>query len=137
VSDVAETFRLALCEQNDLMNKIIKERDALAKRVEELEEEVERGRKLIERDRTGMAAALNEIRRVAIGYGWIPNGELGSYTAAGCGEGEELTEEVLRQEVGRCLDAIRGLAVRALAASGDCVNEMFATRRAGRPSHKV
>jgi len=37
VSDVAETFRLALCEQNDLMNKIIKERDALAKRVAELE----------------------------------------------------------------------------------------------------
>ena len=136
VMGVAEDFRLALVEQNDLLNKTIAERtEARAEafraqeRVRELEAEVERGRQLIERDRTGMATALNKIRTIAKGYGWIPDGELGSYAAAGCGEGEELTEDVLRKEVGYCLCQIRAVATVALSDSGDCVNEMLAAKR--------
>lgn len=114
--------------------EVLERAKALAKRVEELQAEVERGKALIVRDRTGMASALNGIREIARGYRWIPEGELGSYTHAGCGEGVELTETILREEIGRCLDEIRAVATGALAASGDCVNEMFATRRAGRTS---
>ena len=102
---------------------------AMAREIRRLREENERLQNLIERDKTGMASALNAIRTVAIGYGWIPAGELGSYTAAGCGEGEELTEEVLREEVGRCLDEVRAIAVQAVGESGDRVNAAFIRER--------
>lgn len=96
-----------------------------AERVAEAEKERERLRALLDRDHTGLASALNAIRRTAAGYRWIPAGELGSYSAAGCGEGEELTEEVLRREVGWCLDQIQKTAVTALGESGTRAGAAF------------
>src|SRR5574342_348092 len=52
---------------------------ALEAEASEARKEVDRVRDLIVRDRTGLAAALNEVRRTLRGYDWIPSNEWGSY----------------------------------------------------------
>lgn len=96
------------------------ERRALARRaVAHLPEpdprdaEIARLRAAIDRDRTGLAAALAEVERIAGGYSWIPDGAWGSY------EEQDHTLATLRAEVGQCLDAIREKASAALTASGN------------------
>ena len=89
---------------------------------EELRVEIVRLKNLIDRDRTGLADALNAVRRVARGYYWIALGEWGSY------ELDERTGKTLRKEVGMCLEEIERVAVDALRESG---------RRAGAAFRKV
>lgn len=74
--------------------------------------ENERLRDALNRDRTGLAAALAEVRNVAEGYRWIADGEWGSYSW------EEHTTETLRRETGWALGSIRDIARKALEASG-------------------
>lgn len=87
--------------------------------------EIERLRDLLDRDRTGLAAALNAIRVVTRGYGWIPSGELGCYTSPGCGEGGELTEKALRAECGRLIDEVTRIASDGLAKSATLATAAF------------
>lgn len=65
-------------------------------------------RNALNRDRTGLAAALVEVIRTADGYTWVTWGR-GSY---------EWDDERYREETGRALAAIRGLAHKALQDSG-------------------
>ena len=81
--------------------------------------EIERLKQLINRDKTGLANALNAVRQVLRGYSWIPAGEWGSY------EWHERTEKAFRDEIGRCFDEAEKIAVDALRASGDLANEAF------------
>jgi hypothetical protein len=95
------------------------ERDAALARVAALESEVNRVRDLIDRDRTGLAAALNDVRKHLASYSWIPNGEWGSYDWA------QRSEETLRKEIGWCHDAIARVAGEALEESGRRAHEAF------------
>lgn len=73
---------------------------------------LEGARKALDRDRTGLAAALNEAKKIAGGWQWLADGEWGSYDYT------QRTEATLRKEVGWCLLAIRKAADDALNASG-------------------
>lgn len=79
----------------------------------EAQAEVARVKSLIDRDRTGLAASLDAVRRVANGYFWIAAGEWGSYDYT------ERTEGTLRAEIGRCLGEILELVQSGLRQSGD------------------
>lgn len=88
--------------------------------------EVARLKDLLQRDRTGLAGALAQVRRIVgdsaspyVGYSWIPAGEWGCY------EEHEQTEANLRAEVGRCFDEIAAVAEQGLRESGTRVNAAF------------
>jgi len=82
--------------------------------------EVARLRTLIERDRTGLAAGLAEVRKIVGGYGWLAReDEWGSY------EYHEQTEQTLRREMADCLDQVEAAALGALQESGRRVTEAF------------
>ena len=87
------------------------------------EAEVKRLKKLLDRDHTGLAAALVACRRVARSYGWIPDGEWGCY------EYHERTEEALREEVGRAFAEIDSLSETALQESGTRAGAAFVPER--------
>lgn len=76
-------------------------------------------KKLIEYDRTGLAKALGAVRALVVSWGWVASGEWGSY------EWDEKTEKALREEIGRCFDAIEAVALAALRESGDRVKQAF------------
>lgn len=84
----------------------------MARDGESLLSENERLRAALHRDKTGLAAALNEVRKIAEGYRWIGDGEWGSYS------NEEHTQETLRRETGEALTTISGVALKALVVSG-------------------
>ena len=86
---------------------------------EELRAEIARLKHLIDRDRTGLADALNAVRRVARGYYWIALGEWGSY------KWHERTGKTLREEVKRCLDEIDTIVTDALRESGRRADAAF------------
>lgn len=89
-------------------------------RIAELEAEVGRLKKLIDRDQTGLAIAMNRIQAAFRGYGWLANPEeWGSY------EWDERTMTNLRSEFGRCFDEVERIATEALRASGDLANQAF------------
>lgn len=92
-------------------------------RLRELIDEVDRLKKLIDRDRTGMAAGLADVRKVLASYGWIPAGEWGCY------EWDECTEENFRAEVSRCFEKADKIALDALRESGKRASEAFGQRR--------
>ena len=84
------------------------------------EAEVERLRRLIERDRTGLAAALARVRRTVAGWAWLAApGEWGCY------EYGQRTVATLRGEIGRCLAEIETEAIDALRSSGSLVSDAF------------
>ena len=89
--------------------------------------EIARLKSLIDRDRTGLANALNAVRQVLRGYGWIPAGEWGSY------ELDQRTETNLRAEIYRCFDEAERIAVDALRASGSLANEAFRPKEPPKP----
>lgn len=89
--------------------------DALLLRVEQLEAEVKRVRGLIDRDRTGLANALAEVKARAQASYWIVEGR-GSYT---------WNDERYRRETGKVLEEIGGIATKALRESGDLANSAF------------
>lgn len=86
--------------------------DAKDVKIAELQREIARLKALIDRDRTGLARALNVIRDLVKGWRWIPAGEWGSYPH------DERTEEVLRAEVGTMAEAIETVATTSLRYSG-------------------
>lgn len=98
-------------------------RNLLAWRTKEAEEakaEATRLRTLIERDRTGLAAGLAEVRKIVGGYGWLAReDEWMSY------EYHERSEKALRQEMADCIDQVEAAAMGALQASGKRVTEAF------------
>lgn len=94
----------------------------------ELKAEVERLRALIDIDRTGLASALNAVRRHIAGWAWMPNGEWASYDWA------QRAEETLRKEIGDCFDAIEKTASDALTESGANADMAF---RPQREQHEV
>jgi hypothetical protein len=63
-------------------------------------------------DRTGLAAALVDIRKIVRGWAWIAAGEWGSY------EWQDRTVETLQREVGQAFGEIREIIERSLNASG-------------------
>ena len=89
------------------------------KLIDAYQKEIDRLKSIIDRDRTGLANALNAVRQVAKSYGWIPAGEWGSY------EWDEQTQTNFRAEVGRCFDEIDRIAIKALRESGGRANEAF------------
>lgn len=82
---------------------------ALAKAAEKLADRVAMLSSAVDRDRTGLAAALAQIITVAQGYQWVAWGR-GSY---------EFDDERYRSETGRALDSIIAGATHALRRSGD------------------
>lgn len=84
----------------------------------EAEAEVERLRTLINRDRTGLAAGLDEVRRIAQGYDWICEGR-GPY---------RYDDDRYRMEVGSLISKVVEAAGRALRDSGSRVDEAFHPR---------
>lgn len=82
--------------------------------------EVTRLRSIIERDRTGLAAGLADVRKIVGGYGWLAReDEWMSY------EYHERSEKALRQEMADCIDQVEAAALGALQASGKRVTEAF------------
>jgi len=81
-------------------------------RIASLGREIERLKKLLDRDHTGLAAGLNAVRQIGRGYRWLGLGEWGSYDYT------ERTEETLRNEIRTCLDEIEAKALLALNESG-------------------
>lgn len=87
--------------ERPMIRALVATYDALVARVTML-------RNALNRDRTGLAAALVEVIRTADGYSWVTWGR-GSY---------EWDDERYREEPGRALAAIKGLAHKALQSSG-------------------
>lgn len=84
-------------------------------RAERAETEVARLKELLDRDRTGLAAALGECRRAAQSRWWIVEGR-GSY---------EWDDERYRRETGAGLQEIVEICSKALAASGKLADAAF------------
>jgi len=84
--------------------------------------EIERLRGLIDRDRTGLAAAFNAVQRIVKGYWWLAEGEWGSYDYTQHNEG------TLRNEIRHCLEQISSQASEALKESGRRADSAFRSR---------
>jgi hypothetical protein len=102
-----------------IIQRLILAKQADQVRIAELEEERNRLKKLLDRDHTGMASALNAIHKEVEGYNWIPAGEWGSYNY------EEQTEDKLRWEVGNCFEQIKKIATKSLTESGTRAHAAF------------
>jgi len=83
-----------------------------AEQIVQLRERVAQLTAALDRDRTGLGAALNRIRQTTQAYAWIPAGEWGAYDYA------QRDCATLRREIGQCLEEIYTTAVQALQASG-------------------
>jgi hypothetical protein len=88
-----------------------------------MQAEIDRLKKLLDRDHTGLAAALVSVQKTVRSWGWIADGEWGSY------EYHERSEEALRQEVDRCFDEITKTAQSALRESGTRAGAAFVPER--------
>jgi hypothetical protein len=86
--------------------------DAMKARAEAAERERDRLKRLLDRDQTGLAAALNEVQRTIKGWSWLARDEWGSY------EWHERTEATLRKEMGTCFQRVEEIAALALKESG-------------------
>ncbi len=91
------------------------EEHELLLRVENAEREVSRLRTLIDRDRTGLAKALADVRARAQASYWIVEGR-GSYA---------WNDDRYRRETGKALEEITGIATKALRESGDRAHSAF------------
>lgn len=89
-------------------------------RIAELEAEVRRGRELINRDRTGLAEALNAVRKVLHGFRWL--GDRDSWASY---PDEERTIETLRDAMASCITQTEELCGQALYASGRRADSSF------------
>ena len=90
----------------------------LAEECDRLKSENERLRAALNRDKTGLGAALNEIRVEVRGRSWMaPDGNWASYSY------EDHNTETLRKEIGWAFDAIEKIAADALSASGKLAHE--------------
>lgn len=87
---------------------------ALIRQNAALSEEV---RSVINRDRTGLAAGLNQVQQIVTGWRWIAEGHWGSYSH------EEQTVETLQKEVRDLIDGVLSVAGLALKESGQRAHE--------------
>lgn len=92
-------------------------------RIAELEAEVSRLKRLLDRDHTGLAAGLVAVQRAVGGWFWIPAGEWGSYGWP------ERTEQALREEVSRCFEEVDVICSTALRESGTRAGAAFVPER--------
>lgn len=104
-----------------------KAEEALAE-VERAKADIAALRKLIDRDRTGLAAALNKVRGTLQSYSWLARGEWGSYTE------DQQTTETMRQEFERCFEEVLKTAEDALTVSGTRANQAFQDRPGNSPT---
>jgi hypothetical protein len=103
-----------------------------------LRDALAQARKVIDRDRTGLAAGLAKVRRIVGGYVWLGAGEWGSYSL------EERTEKTLRAEIATCLDQVNVAAGVALNDSGNlatravlAIDAALASTPAGQPDEAL
>lgn len=90
------------------LGTIIEQRDALAALVQQL-------REALDRDKTGLATALNEVRREVAGRTWIVEGR-GPY---------EWDDDRYKDEAGIAMRAVLDIIHRALSQSGKIANAGF------------
>ena len=83
-----------------------------------LTKEVERLKGLLNRDRTGLAAGLDAVRKIATSYDWICEGR-GTYA---------YDDDRYRMEVGALITQVVAAVTEALRASGAVVDEAFHPR---------
>jgi hypothetical protein len=107
----------SLCESHERLRAELEGTTALLR---DAEAEVRRVRELIERDRTGLAAALAEVRRTCRGWGWLSSPDEWGFHEHG-----QHTVATLRDEIGDCLGEIDRKAEDALRASGSLVSDAF------------
>jgi hypothetical protein len=81
-------------------------------------DEILRLKGLIDRDKTGLAFALNKIQRIAKGFDWICEGR-GPYV---------YDDDRYRMEVGSLIVQVLAVAQEHLAASGSLADEAFHPR---------
>jgi len=75
--------------------------------------EIKRLQAAVDRDKTGLAAGLNAVRKRLRGSSWLgESGAWGSY------ENGDRTEDNLRKEFAACLEEAEQIACAALRASG-------------------
>lgn len=86
-----------------------------AARERELRTEISRLRGLIDRDRTGLAAALDEVKRIVASYWWVTEGR-GPYA---------WDDDQYRLEMKQMLTATRAAAERGLKESGRRADSAF------------
>jgi hypothetical protein len=99
-----------------------------AQEIEALRAEVKRVRGLIDRDRTGLAEALEKVGKEVSGRWWMrPTADGGNWASYSY---EEQSEEALRKEIGWAFDAIAKLAASGLAESGRRADLAFHPERA-------
>lgn len=116
--DMPPSFAAELNEYADALEKARAELAAVRAERDEARREVERLKGLLHRDRTGLAAALVEVKKRAAGGRWISEGR-GSYA---------WDEDDYRKETGWLVTDIVRLAEEALHASGNLANEAFHPR---------
>jgi len=100
------------------MRKLFRGSD-VGRALEDQAAEIDRLKKLLDRDKTGLAAALSAIRGFARGWSWIPRGEWGSYSH------EDQTVETLRLEVAHLIAHVEETARTALRESGERADSAF------------
>lgn len=114
-----ETVRTECQQKLDLQWEAVKaiesDRDeALAKlaRYEAAETTINHLKSALNRDKTGLALALCNIREHVNGCKWIPDGENASYSY------DEMSEETIRKECGYIIASVDQIAEKALLESG-------------------
>ena len=119
--------RCDVCVIADLRAQLA-ERDA---RIGELESEVKRVRGLIDRDRTGLAQALNDVRRELDGRRWLAETDnWASYSY------EQHTTHTLRAEFGWALTACLARIEQGLRESGARADAAFHPERSALAAKK-
>lgn len=82
--------------------------------------EINRVRSLINRDRTGLAAGLDAVRKLVDGFSWLANDfDWGSYHYG------DHSIATLRREIGSCFTQVGEVIDKALKASGDRATSAF------------
>jgi hypothetical protein len=81
-------------------------------------DEIRRLKELLDRDRTGLANALNGVIRIAKGYDWLCEGR-GPY---------QYDDNRYRMEIGVLITSVIHTASEALRTSGNLANEAFHPR---------
>jgi hypothetical protein len=108
----------SICEAIEILESL-RSLSAAQERLAAEQRETERLKSLINRDRTGLAAALVEVKHIARGFNWIAAGEWGSYDYT------QQTVATLQGEVGNLIERILQAAERSLNESGDRAHEAF------------
>lgn len=123
--DIARDLAKRVERAEELLESTKAQCERLRERAEKADAEVKRVRDLIDRDRTGLAAALDNVRKILEGYGWLAEyGGWGSYDYT------QQTVTTLRKEIGWMMDAALTAIKKGMNESGDRANSAFHPERA-------